>query len=144
MAYAHYGGRCFEQNCMRDNLLVLCCVQPATGSLTDAAANGKDSSSPWFHSPDHAQSQDRMSVRVPSPSPFSSFEPVTAFQAAGSGGKLSPPPFARSGPPRQDGHRRQGSISRMPSLAGGNQRKRQLSFSSLNLDTLDSTHSSQQ
>ena len=78
-----------------------------------------------------ALSQDKLALRVPSPSPFSSgIEPVTAFQAGNFGAKFSPPPL-REQSSRQNSQPRQASMPRMPSLASGGYRKRQLSFGSL-------------
>lgn len=114
--------------------LKLCCMQSEPGSLKDGRLDDKDSSGAWYTSSEATQTQDRLLFRVPSPSPFSSMEPVAALQAASSGGKFSPPPFSKQGDTRQNGHH---GMPRMSSLASGGHRKRQLSFSSLSLDTLD-------
>ena len=122
-----------NSNKMWTGQLKSCCMQSASGSLADVRLSHRDSSSPWNHSSESAQAQDRLVLRVPSPSPFSSMEPVTALRAASLSGKSSPPPF-RQGTSRQNGP---ANMPRMLSLASSGHRKRQLSFSSLSLDTLD-------
>lgn len=116
--------------------LYINCLQGASDSSSDGVLS--DRSSPdhnfrWTPSPGLPPSQEKLSLRIPSPSPFSSMEPFTAFQAANLGGKFSPPPF-RQHSVRQHGHQRQASMPRLASIASGGHRKRQLSFSSL--DTL--------
>lgn len=111
-----------------------CCMQSASGGSADVRLSHRESSSgPWHHSSEAAQPQDRLVLRVPGPSPFSSMEPVTALRAASLSGKFSPPPF-RQGNSSQNGL---AGMPKMPSLASKGHRKRQLSFSSLSLDTLD-------
>ena len=110
------------------------CVQGASNTSADKAPSVHNTTD---YQPRHrstsgqAVSQDKLSLRVPSPSPFgSSMEPVTAFQAGNFGAKFSPPPL-REQSSRQNSQPRQASMPRMPSLASGGHRKRQLSFGSL-------------
>ncbi|DBB01407.1 hypothetical protein WJX77_012567 [Trebouxia sp. C0004] len=112
------------------------CAQGVSDSSSDAGLSNKSTPDHNFRwSPSHGlpSSVEKLSLRIPSPSPFSSMEPVTVFQAANMGGKFSPPPF-RQHSSRQHGHQRQASMPRLASIASGGHRKRQLSFSSL--DTL--------
>ncbi|KAL0038169.1 hypothetical protein WJX79_005885 [Trebouxia sp. C0005] len=116
--------------------LYINCSQGTSDSSSDAVLSNRSTPNDnfrWAPSPGVSPPQEKLSLRIPSPSPFSSMEPVTAFQAATLGGKFSPPPF-RQYSSRQHGHQRQASMPRLASLASGGHRKRQLSFSSL--DTL--------
>lgn len=112
-------------------------MQSDPGSLKDGMAGDRDSSNNsgvCYSSPEATQTQDRLSIRIPSPSPFSSMEPVAALQTTSLGGKFSPPPFSKQGDACQNGHH---GMPRMSSLASGGHRKRQLSLSSMSLDKLD-------
>ena len=114
-----------------------CCVQSDPGTSQErmlgdqTISNGSGS---WYSSSEATQTQDRLLIRIPSPSPFSSMEPVAALQSTNLSGKFSPPPFSKQGDARQTGHH---GMPRMSSLASGGHRKRQLSMSSMSLDKLD-------
>lgn len=114
-----------------------CCMQSDPGSSEGGLAGDRDisnNSGAWYSSPEATQTQDRLSIRTPIPSPFSSMEPVAALQTTSLGGKFSPPPFSKQSGGRQNGHL---GMPRMSSLASGGHRKRQLSLSSMSLDKLD-------